>query len=151
MYSTYTKEPALKYFTQLNNNFYQQIALTVSVPLFDRKATRTNIARANIATRQAMLSLENTSLTLTQSIERAYINVANAQSQYTAAAEQLKYTQEAFRIANEQLKIGVYNTVEYLQQKNLYIQALQSYSQAKYTTALYSKIYNFYTGVPVTM
>jgi len=40
--------------------------------------------------------------------------------------------------------------VDYLQQKNLYVQAQQSYIQAKYSAALYAKIYNFYTGVPVT-
>lgn len=148
--SSYAKNQTDKYFSQLNNNFYQQAGLSLSIPLFDRKVTKTNIALAKIQTEQAKLTLQSTKTDLTQSIEKAYINVQNAQIQYSAALEQLKYTQETYRIANEQLKIGVYNTVDYLQQKNLYVQALQSYTQAKYAVSLYIKIYNFYIGVPVT-
>jgi len=150
LYTNYAKDPAYKYFPQLNNNFYQQLGLTLSIPIFDRKVTRTNVEKARIQTEQAKLNLQNTKLVLTQAIEQAYLNVQNAQSQYAAATEQMNYTNEAFRIANEQLKIGVYNTVDYLQQKNLYIQALQSYIQAKYASELYTRIYNFYTGIPVT-
>jgi outer membrane protein len=150
LYTSYSKDPSYKYFTQLNNNFYRQLGATLSVPLFDRKVAKTNIEKARIETDQARLTLQSTKTTLSQSIEQAYINVLNAQSQYSAAGEQLKYTQESYRIANEELKIGTYNTVEFLQQKNLYIQALQSYVQAKYSTILYNKIYNFYIGIPVT-
>jgi len=148
--TNYSKDPAYKYFPGLNHNFYEQLGLTLSIPIFDRKVTRTNVEKARIQTDQARLNLQNTELVLTQAIEQAYLNVRNAQSQYGAAAEQLSYTEEAYRIANEQLKIGVYNTVEYLQQKNLYIQALQSYIQAKYASELYTRIYNFYIGIPVT-
>ena len=139
-----------KFFSQLNNNFYQNIGLTLSIPIFDRLVTRTNVAKAKIDVDIAKLDLQNSKITLSQQVEQAYINVENAQNQYIAANEQLQYSQESFRIANEEFKIGSYNIVDYLQQKNLYIQALQSYLQAKYASALYTKIYNFYTGVPVT-
>jgi outer membrane protein len=150
LYTSYSKDPAYKYFTQLNNNFYQQLGATLSIPILDRKVTKTNIVKAQIETDQAKLTLQNTKTTLSQSIEQAYINVLNAQSQYSAAGEQLKYTKESYRIANEELKIGTYNTVDFLQQKNLYVQALQSFIQAKYSAVLYNKIYNFYIGIPVT-
>ena len=74
----------------------------------------------------------------------------NANSQFEAAKEQFDYTGEALRISNEALAQGTNNIVENLQQKNLYVQALQSFVQAKYTANLYSKIYNFYTGEPIT-
>jgi outer membrane protein len=149
VFTNYSKN-AQTYFPQLNDNFYQQLGLTLSVPIFDRKVTRTNVRRAEIATSQAQLNLQSTKLGLTQAIEQAYLNVQNAQSQFDAAKEQLSFTEETYRIANEQMKIGVFNTVDYLQQKNLYIQALQSYIQAKYATQLYTRIYNFYIGIPVT-
>jgi outer membrane protein len=62
----------------------------------------------------------------------------------------LNYAKESYRISGEQLKIGANNNVEYLQQKNLYVQALQQYIQAKYSRMLYLKIFNFYKGIPVT-
>jgi outer membrane protein len=88
---------------------------------------------------------------LSQTVERAYISVLNAQSQYDAALEGYKYNQEGYRIVNEQLKVGVANIVDFLQQKNLFIQAQQQYVQAKYNALLTSKIYDFYKGVPIKL
>lgn len=136
---------------QMDNNFYQQIGVTLSVPIFSRRANRVNEAITKLEVGQAELTLQNTRTTLSYQVEQAYINVLNAQSQYDAAIEQLRYTQESYRIANEQLKIGATNTTEVMVQKNLYIQALQSYVQAKYSAALYIRIYDFYRGVPVTL
>lgn len=138
------------YTTGLNSNFNQQIGLSLSIPLSNRKATRVSIAKANIQKEQSELNLQNEITNLDQNVERAYINVKNARSQFTAAEEQLKYNEELYRIANEQIKIGIYNNVEYLQQKNQYLQAIQAFTEAKYSCILYQKIYNFYNGVPVT-
>jgi outer membrane protein len=135
---------------QLNNSFYQNLGLTLSIPIFDRRVTKTNVAKANISIEQARLALLDTKTTLTQNVERAYINVQNANSQYAAAQEQFNYTSEALRISNAALKEGTNNIVENLQQKNLYVQALQAFVQAKYTANLYTRIYNFYTGIPIT-
>lgn len=138
------------YFTQLGNNFNQQLGLTLSVPILDRKVTKTNVAKAELEIEKADLDLENQKLILTQTVERAYINVQNAQNQYMAAQQQLNYTKEAFRIASEELRIGTYNNVEFLQQRNLYLEARQNFLQSKYASIMYTKIYNFYAGVPVT-
>ncbi|WP_316829398.1 TolC family protein [Pedobacter aquatilis] len=150
LYTGYNNNSAGSYTYQLNNSFYQNLGLTLSIPIFDRKVTKTNVAKANISIQQARLSLLDAKTTLSQNVERAYINVQNANSQYAAAQEQFTYTGEALRISNAALKEGTNNIVENLQQKNLYVQALQAFVQAKYTANLYTKIYNFYTGVPIT-
>lgn len=147
--TSYVHNDSYSFLRQLDNNFYQQVGLTLSVPIFSRRANRVNEEKAKIGVGQAELTLHNTRTNLSQEVERAYINVQNAQGQYDAAVEQLRYTQEAYRIANEELKIGAANTVEVLQQKNLYVQSMQSYIQAKYAAALYIRIYDFYRGVPV--
>ncbi|WP_245752347.1 TolC family protein [Chitinophaga arvensicola] len=139
------------YFKQLDNSFYQQIGLTLSVPIFTRRVVKTNVEKAKIEVDQSKLVLQDTKTNLTQTIEQSYINVLNAQSQYDAAVEQLKYSQEGYRIASEQLKVGAANIVVFLQQKNLYVQALQSYIQAKYNAALNIRIYDFYRGIPVKL
>ncbi|WP_343670296.1 TolC family protein [Chitinophaga sp.] len=149
--TSYTDNSYYSFMRQMDNNFYQQIGVTLSVPIFSKRANKVNEAVAKLEVGQAQLTLQNTRTTLSYEVEQAYINVLNAQSQYDAAVEQLRYTQEAYRIANEQLKIGATNTTEVLVQKNLYIQALQSYIQAKYSAALYIRIYDFYRGVPVTL
>lgn len=147
--SSYSRNPSYDFFRQLDNDFYQQVGLTLSIPIFTRRLNKTNVKEAKITMDQANLNLKDTKTTLSQNVERAYINVLSAQSQYDAAMEAFKYNQETYRIANEQLKVGVANMVEFLQQKTLYIQALQAYIQAKYNAALTLKIYDFYNGMPV--
>lgn len=147
--SSYGSTTTGGYLPQLNNNFYQQLGLTLSVPIFDKKTTRTNANKAKIAIQQAQLTLDNTKLQLSQEVEQAYLNVNNALSQYEAALQQLNYAQEAYRVASEELKVNNYVTADFLQQKTLYVQAEQSFIQAKYTAALQARIYNFYAGVPV--
>jgi outer membrane protein len=147
----YSKSDPYDYIKQLDNNFYQQIGLSLSIPIFTRRVNKTAYEKAKIEVGEAKLSLQNTKTVLSYTVEQAYINVVNAQAQYDAAVEQLKANQESYRIATEQLKVGVANMVDFLQQKNLYVQALQNYVQAKYNSALNIKIYDFYMGVPVKL
>jgi outer membrane protein len=149
--SGYSDNQDLKYFNQLNNNFYQRLGVTVSIPIFANRINKSNIERSKIQIEQAKLSLQGTKTTLDQAVEQAYINVLNAQAQLTAAESQWSTNQESFKITNEQLRLGAFNTIDLLTQKNLYVQALQAYVQAKYNTILNKKIYEFYTGVPVTL
>ncbi|HYC27309.1 MAG TPA: TolC family protein [Chitinophagaceae bacterium] len=148
--TNYNNTAGYAYPKALGTNLYQQVGITLSIPIFNRKTTQVNVAKAKINIEQANLDVANTKLTLMQQVEQAYLNLVNAQGQYAAASSQLNYSREAFRIANEQLRLGSYNITDYMQQRNLYVQALQSYVQAKYTTSLNEKIYNFYNGVPVT-
>lgn len=135
----------------LNNNFYQQAGATLSMPIFSRRLNKTNVAKAKIGIQQAELDLHNIKVGLSQTVERAYLNAVNSQNQYVSADEQLTYNKEALRIASEELRIGSANTVDYIQQRNLYVQALQQFIQAKYNAAMYLKIYEFYKGNPLTL
>ncbi|SEM44810.1 outer membrane protein [bacterium A37T11] len=131
---------------QFDNNFYQQLGITAAIPIFSRKVNQTNKARAGIAVKQAELDLLNTKTLLSQEVEQAYIGTQNAAAQFDAAQQQLKYNEESYRIAKEELQVGSSNTVDFVQQKNLYVQALQGYTQAKYNALLSISVYNFYRG-----
>lgn len=139
------------YGAQLNNNFNQQLGLTLSIPIFTKRVVKTQLEEAKIAVDQSKLDLQNTKVVLSQNVERAYINVQNAQSQYEAASEEYKYNQEGYRIANEQLKVGVANIVDFLLQKNLFVQAQQAFVQSKYNVILSLKIYDFYRGILIKL
>jgi len=136
---------------QLDNNFFQQAGLNLSIPIFTKRQVKTAVENAKIEIEQSKLTLLNAQTSLAQTIEQAYINVQNAQSQYEAAVEELTANQEAFRVATEQLKVGASTIVDYLQQKTLYTQAFQSYVQAKYNSALSIEIYDFYMGKAVKL
>lgn len=147
----YANGQGVSFGNQINNNFYQQLGLTLAIPIFTKRVVKTQVEEAKISVKQSQLDLKNTKVTLSQTVERAYINVQNARSQFDAAAEEYKYSKESYRIASEQLKVGVANTVDFLLQKNLFVQAQQSFVQAKYNALLTLKIYDFYRGVPITL
>jgi outer membrane protein len=147
----YSDNQDTKYFTQVNNNLYQRLGATLSVPIFDNRINKTNAERSKILIEQARLTLEQTKTTLNQQIEQAYIAVMNAHAQYKAADVQLRSNREAYNISLEQLKLGAINTVDLLVQRNLYIQSLQNFTEAKYNAILNTKIYEFYMGQPITL
>jgi len=147
----YSNNASPTYFDQLNNNFFQRLGLTLGIPIFSNRINRTNVEKAKIQIAEAKLSLLGTKTTLDQEVEQAYINLLNAQAQYTAADAQLKANQESYHIVTEQLRIGAVNTLDLLTQKTLYVQSVQAFVQAKYNTSLSRKIFDFYTGVPVTL
>ena len=136
---------------QIKDNFNQQIGANLSVPIFTKRLVKTQVEEARINVDQAKLNLKNTTITLSQNVERAFINVENAKAQYAAALEEYNYSKESYRIASEQLKVGVANTVDYLLQKNLFVQAQQAFIQAKYNELLTLKIYDFYRGIPIKL
>ena len=145
----YSNNQTSSYVKQMDNNFYQQIGLTLSIPIFSKRVNKTNVEISRIEIEQANLSLNNTKTILSQTVEQAYINVLNAQAQYDAAVEQMKASQESYRISTEELRIGAVNMVDMLLQKNLYVQALQAYISAKYNAAMNIRIYDFYNGIAV--
>lgn len=147
----YSNSQDYHYFTQVNDNFYQSLGLTVSIPIYSRRTNKTNIEKSKISIEQAKLSLLDTRTTLSQQIEQAYINWQNAQAQYVAAEAQLDASKESYDITNEQLRLGAMNLVEWQQQRSSYVQALQAYIQAKYTALLYNKVYEFYAGKGITI
>ena len=149
--SGYSNNNTSDYVEQLDNNFFQQAGLTLSIPIFTRRTVKTNVENSKIEIEQSKLNLKNIQTNLAQAIEQAYINVLNAQGQYDAAVDGLRASQETYRIAGEQLKVGAANIVDYLQQKTLYTQAFQVYVQAKYNAALSIRIYDFYMGIAVKL
>ena len=140
-----------KYFTQFNNNFYQSLGVSMSVPIFTRRINKTAVEKSKVFIEQAKLSLLNTKTVLDQQVEQAYINLQSADAQYDAASVQVKASEESYSITNEQFRLGSINLLELQQERVLYIQALQSFIQAKYNAVLNYKIVDFYAGKPITL
>lgn len=60
MATGYSNNQNYHYFTQLNNNFYQSLGLSVSIPIYSRRTNKTNIEKSKIVIEQARLSLLET-------------------------------------------------------------------------------------------
>lgn len=147
----YSDNQNVKYFNQVNDNLYERLGATLSVPIFNNRINKTNVERSKILIDQARLTLEQTRTTLSQQLEQAYTSVLNAQAQYKSANIELAANREAYNISEEQLRLGAINMVDLLVQRNLYIQSLQNFIEAKYNSVLNTKIYEFYMGQPIAL
>jgi len=147
----YGNNESIAYGTQATDNLYERVGLSVSIPIFNNRLYRAQVTISKFRLAQARLALTGTKTTLSQQVEQAYIGVLNSRAQYTAAKSQLRASQESYRVASEQFKAGAANYVDLLQQKTLYVQALQGYIQAKYSAVFDELMYNFYHGVPIKL
>lgn len=70
------------YFSQLGNQFYLPVGLSLGIPIYNNRIYKTAVEKSKIEIVQANLSLENARTVLNQQIEQAFINLQNSISQY---------------------------------------------------------------------
>ncbi len=129
---------------QLKNNFNVGAGVTVSVPIFDQRSSRTAINKANIQRQSALLDVQNEEVTLHSTIERYWIDANNYQNQYKAAKVSTTAAQESYDLLSEQFAVGLKNIVELQDGKTRLLSAKQSELQSKYMTILDIKMLELY-------
>ena len=135
----------------MNNQLNENIGVTLSVPIFNRRQAKTSIAKARLQTRQAELDYTNMEKELLRTIESLYQDAVSAQSRYIAANDQVKSAAISYNLVLEQFNAGMKNTVDLLTQKNEYLASQQEQIQAKYQAVLSIKLLNFYQNEPITL
>lgn len=134
---------------QLNNNIQKSIYLSLSIPLFDRLATRNKVRTARIELDDARLFLENEKKTLYKEIENAYTDAVTSKEKYAATSKSATANAEAHRYALEKYAAGKSAVYEYNETKMKLANALSQQAQAKYMYLLKTKILAFYEGNPL--
>lgn len=134
------------YFNQLSNFGSMQVGLSVSVPIYDRRLTRNNVAQANIAVENSRLQVQLLEQQLRQTIQQAYVNASAAYSRFAATQKQVQALEAALRNTEKQYEFGVANSLDYLQAKNTLNRSRFDLVQAKYEHLFRLKILDFYLG-----
>lgn len=135
---------------QLKNGWNNSIGITLSVPIFNNRQTKSAVERAKLQLQTSRLELQEKEKELYKSIESLWQNARSAQQQYAAANEKLKSSQTSFELVSEQFNMGMKNTVEMLTEKNNLLSAQQESLQAKYMAILDIQLLRFYQGEEIT-
>ncbi len=138
------------YSTQLNDNFSPSVGLSLSIPIFQNRQTKTSVELAKIGIQNADLSETDTKNQLRKSIEQTCVNVTSAENQYDASLETYNATEESYQLSTEKFKQGMINSVDYLIEKTNLIVAESNLLQSKYNLVFSYKILDFYMGKPLT-
>lgn len=130
---------------QFKNNMQKSVYFTLSIPLFDRFATRNQVKAARLEENNARLSLENEKKTLYKDIEKACMDAVAAFDKYESTTKAVAANREAYVYAWEKYAAGKSAVYEYNEIKMKLADALSRQSQAKYTYLLKERILAFYS------
>ena len=131
---------------QVKRGWNNSIGLSVSLPIFSNRETKSAVEKAKIQRESRQLDLTNAQKELYRTIETMWLDASSAQQQFVAADAKLKSSQSSYELVNEQFKLGMKNTVELLTEKNNLMSAQQERVQAKYMAILNRVLLEFYAG-----
>ena len=131
---------------QMKTNVNMSGGLSLSVPIFDGKQTKTSVAKARIQQQQAMLDLQDQQQQLYQTIEGYWLDATTNQQKFRAACTSVASSQASFDLLQEQFNVGLKNIVELMNGKDNLLQAQQNQLQVKYLTLLNQQMLRFYSG-----
>lgn len=134
---------------QMGDNFSKYLGLSLSVPLFNRLATRNRVRTARLQQESYALQLENAKKTLYKEIQQAWYNATAAESKYASSHAATLASEESFRLMTQKYENGKANAVEFNEAKQNLMKAQSDELQAKYEYLFRTKILDFYKGVPI--
>lgn len=136
---------------QVKNGWNNSVGLTVSVPIFNNRQTKSSVEKARLQRETSNLALQEEQKALYKTIENFWLDANSAQQQYAAAQDKLRSTRTSYELVSEQFNLGMKNTVELLTEKNNLLQAQQELLQAKYMALLNARLLKFYEGNEITL
>ena len=131
---------------QMDLNFNQRLGLSLSIPIFNRFSTKTNVQKAQISLYKTQIQITTAEKTLYQKIQTAWQNAVSARDQLIAAEAASDAAKEAYDLAKQQFELGGISTLDLVTSQNTYTNAKQNYLQAKYMSIMYAQLLQFYQG-----
>ena len=135
---------------QLDENLSQSVNLNLSIPIFNKWRTKSDVQRSMITRQRAEINAAEVRNNLRQTIETANNNYLAASKFYNASEKQVAALEESYRIIENQYGLGAVNSVDYqISANNLFI-AKSDRLRAKYDYIFKSKVLDFYLGKPLS-
>ncbi|MWW23510.1 TolC family protein [Algibacter lectus] len=131
---------------QFDVNFNQKLGLSLTIPIFNRNATKSAVQSATINIEKAEIQKQITEKILYKKVETAYQNALSAQEQIIAAEASKEASEQSYKLAQKKYELGDLSTTDLVISQNTYTNAQQNYLQAKYLNILYHQLLQFYQG-----
>ena len=136
---------------QLKDNVRQQVALNLSVPIFNGLSTRINVQRSKLSHQIAELEEQNSKNQLRKSIQQAHTDYKAAAKRYQSAKNQLEVSEENYNNAKLRFQEGILSTTDYRTITNNRNSAQSDLLNAKYDFVFKQKVLDFYQGKEIKL
>ena len=147
----YSNSSISGFWPQFRKNGSESVGVTLSVPIFNRRATHNNILKAKIALRSQQLAVTNAERELRKLIEQAWYNADAAYAKYNSAQAASASAKVAFAYEEQKAAAGRSTIFDFNDAKTRMEKAEAEAVQAKYEFVFRSKILDFYRGQPLRL
>lgn len=145
----YVKEQG--FFSQYKDNFGQQAALSVNIPIFNKGITKLQVEQSKLNESLAKVTLEQQKQTVRQNVQKAQFDVDANYEIYLSSLQTEKSTKLALEFADKSYAAGRSTIYDVNIARNNYANAQGSVAQAKYNYVFSLKLLNFYAGIPLSL
>ncbi len=132
---------------QLDKNMSQYVGTSISIPIFSKNQTRSNLSKAKIEKQRAEIKLEDYKKTI-------YYELMNNTRELKALFREFHQTQKqvdaddfAYNVAERKYNEGIIDVIEMLTVKNRLAASKSQLLRSKTQWKVKSKMLDFYTGV----
>lgn len=130
--------------TQLKSNVNLGAGVSISIPLYDQRQTKSQVNKALLQKENYMLDLKDKQTTLYSSIENYWLQAVNNQDKFKAAKISTESQQTSFELLSEQFRLGLKNIIELMTGADNLRAAQQNELQSKYLAILNIEMLKFY-------
>ena len=126
--------------------FWNEYWSFLSVPIFNRFQTRSNVNKSIINKEISEYNLESRKLQLQQTIQKIFLDAKSAAKTFEASKTSLEAQQEAFKNAQERYNYGAMTLFDFDQVRNRLVNAESVLIRSKYDYVFKTKVLKFYYG-----
>lgn len=130
--------------TQVNENFYQSASLTLTIPIFNKNTTGSQIQINKLKLEELKLNIEEQKLDIQNKVERLKMAIENTNSQFLSLKAVTKVSEIYYKNSLTQFENGVITNAKLQEVKNGLFREKSNLIQMKYQIIANNLILEFY-------
>jgi outer membrane protein len=138
--------PKIDLVADIDEDVNSTLALTLSIPLFDRFESRNNTAKARIEKHNEQLTLQEKKLQVGLEVTQAIQDLQKTQKQIEVVESKLTHARQALQAYEERYRVGASTLVELTQARTQYVTAAFDQVEAKYSLITQEISVAYYLG-----
>lgn len=143
--------PNLSFVDQINQNFGQNIGISINVPIYNNHSNKIAMERAKLTALTAQVNYEQNRQLLRTDVQRSITDAKAAKESYKATQRSVTAAQAAYDNSQKRFDLGAINSLEFTTARNNLDRAQVDLIRAKYQYVFNLKIVDFYLGRQLKM
>lgn len=144
--SSFSSDSDADWTHQLDDLRGGSVNLGVSIPLFDRSATRIATRRAELRAENAQIFLDALEQEVGSQVRTAVLDLESARAQLLTARAQLRAAEQALEFTDQRYKAGAATLVELTQSRATQVEAASAAVTALYGVEFRRRLLDYYVG-----